>query len=122
MIHGAGMVATNDMLNLDVREGRHATHPVIRRSYADEHGCSWDGPGVIAHEGYKHWYVDAEWSIASTQRGALVLALSSVVEHLHPHNAKSEHDEVYELGQKFAKLDLQTFERRAKKHWKAWAA
>jgi hypothetical protein len=113
---GVNVVATNDLLNNDVRDGRLATHPVIRRSYIDEHGASWDGPGVLAHEGYSHWYVDAEWSTVALQRGTMAPALGSHVEHLHPLNGKAPNDAVYELGQKFQKNDKALFEARAKQH------
>jgi hypothetical protein len=119
--HRAGLVATNDLLNADVRDGLLATHPVMARSYIDELGGSWDGPGRVAHEGYKHWWVDAEWSMAARQRGAYVNAPGSIVEHLHPHVGKAEMDEVYELGQKFKSLDKETFERRCRKYAKAAA-
>jgi hypothetical protein len=114
--HGASVVATNDMLNDDVRNGRLATHPVMRRSYVAEHGASWDGPGTIAHEGYHHWYVDAEWSTVALQRGVLSTALSSVVEHLHPLIGKAPMDAVYELGQKHQKTDAALFAARCKRY------
>jgi hypothetical protein len=114
-VHGASVVATNDLLNDDVRNGRLATHPVMRRDYVDECGASWDGPGVVAHEGYRHWYVDAEWSTVALQRGVLSTALSSVVEHLHPLIGKAPMDAVYELGQKHQKSDAALFAARCKR-------
>ncbi|HEY3485068.1 MAG TPA: hypothetical protein VGK49_06765 [Ilumatobacteraceae bacterium] len=113
--HGASVVATNDLLNDDVRNGRLATHPVMRRAYIEEHGASWDGPGVIAHEGYSHWYVDAEWSTVALQRGVLSTSLSSVVEHIHPIIGKAPMDAVYELGQKHRKADAALFAARCKR-------
>jgi hypothetical protein len=114
-VHGASVVATNDVLNDDVRNGRLATHPVMRRSYIDECGASWDGPGLIAHEGYTHWYVDAEWSTVALSRGVMATALGSVVEHLHPISGKAPMDAVYELGQKHRKSDAALFEARCKR-------
>lgn len=52
----AGVVGTNDLANPRVLRGEHATHLLIRRSYVDEQGASWDGPGVVCHEGYRHWF------------------------------------------------------------------
>jgi GT2 family glycosyltransferase len=115
-VHGASVVATNDVLNDDVRNGRLATHPVMRRSYIDECGASWDGPGLIAHEGYTHWYVDAEWSTVALSRGVMVTALGAVVEHLHPISGKAPMDAVYELGQKHRKSDAALFESRCKRY------
>jgi hypothetical protein len=99
------MVATNDLCNLDVRDGRLATHPVIRRSYIDDHGASWDGPGVVAHEGYRHGWVDAEWTTTAAHRGTFAPAFASHVEHLHPLAGKAERDYVYELGAESIAVD-----------------
>jgi hypothetical protein len=50
------VVGTNDLGNPRVTSGEHATHLLVRRSYVDEVGASWDGPGVVCHEGYAHWF------------------------------------------------------------------
>lgn len=101
----ANVVGTNDLGNPRVMSGEHATHLLIRRTYIDETGASWDGPGILAHEGYRHWYVDDELVTAAKQRGVWQMALGSVVEHLHPIWGKGEDDEVYQLGQSYAEQD-----------------
>ena len=103
------VVGTNDMGNPRVLAGEHATHPLIRRSYIDQMGASWDGPGVVAHEGYRHWYVDDEIVTAAKQRGVWAMSLASRVEHLHPLWGKGEPDEVYALGEQHAADDRQRF-------------
>jgi len=108
----ASVVGTNDLANPRVLAGEHATHLLVRRSYVDEVGASWDGPGVVAHEGYRHWFVDDEIVTAAKQRGAWQMALGSIVEHLHPIWGKAEQDEVYELGQSFADQDRERFRAR----------
>ena len=75
-------------------------------------GASWDGPGVVAHEGYRHWFVDDEIVTAAKQRGGWQASLGSVVEHLHPLFGKGEQDEVYELGQAHAEQDREVFTAR----------
>jgi hypothetical protein len=116
--HAAGdtydVVGTNDLANPRVTNGEHATHMLIRRSYIDEHGASWDGPKVVAHEGYRHWYVDDEIVTAAKQRGVWAMALGSLVEHLHPMVGKAETDSVYELGQSSRNADRALFERRSR--------
>lgn len=107
-----GVVGTNDLANPRVAAGHHTTHPLVRRSYVDEVGASWDGPGIVCHEGYGHWYVDDELVAVAKQRGAWRMALNSVVEHLHPIFGKGEDDEVYQLGQSRAAADRATFEKR----------
>lgn len=108
----AHVVGTNDLGNPRVTSGEHATHLLIRRSYVDEVGASWDGPGVVAHEGYRHWFVDDELVTAAKVRGVWQMALGSVVEHNHPLFSKAQTDEVYELGQSFAKQDQDVFQAR----------
>lgn len=114
--YGAQVVGTNDLGNPRVMAGEHATHMLIARSYVAQHGASWDGPGVVCHEGYRHWYVDDEIVTAAKQRGVWQMALGAVVEHLHPIWGKADHDDVYELGQAEAAKDKQTFEFRRRRH------
>lgn len=110
------VVGTNDLANPRVVAGEHATHMLIRRSYVDEHGASWDGPGVVAHQGYRHWYVDDEIVTAAKQRDAWAMALGAIVEHRHPMFGTAESDAVYELGQSRAATDRKTFRARCRKH------
>lgn len=115
-VTGAHLVATNDQLNQAVRMGRHATHPLIRRTWIDTHGASWDGPGTVTHEGYRHWWVDNEWTAVARQAGVFAYAPLAVVEHLHPLAGKAAIDDVYELGQKQADADRALFEKRVAAH------
>lgn len=110
------VIGTNDLAHPRVVSGEHATHVLIRRSYVDEHGASWDGPKVVAHEGYGHWYVDDEIVSAAKQRGVWAMALGSVVEHLHPAWGTASHDPVYELGQSRAANDRRTFRSRSRRY------
>jgi hypothetical protein len=110
------VVGTNDLGNPRVTSGEHATHLLVRRSYVDEVGASWDGPGILCHEGYRHWYVDNEIVTAAKQRGVWAMALASKVEHLHPLFGKGDDDEVYRIGQAHAPTDKATFERRAREN------
>lgn len=110
------VVGTNDLGNPRVLAGEHATHLLIRRSYVEEVGASWDGPGIVAHEGYRHWWVDDEIVAAAKQRGVWAMALGSIVEHLHPAWGKAPMDEVYELGASFVEQDRALFEERCKTH------
>ncbi len=111
-VSSASVIGTNDLGNPRVLAGEHATHLLIRRSYVDEHGASWDGPGVVCHEGYRHWYVDDEIVGAAKQRQAWAMALGSVVEHMHPQWGKAEPDDVYAQGQRSADKDGRLFKKR----------
>lgn len=113
-VTGADVIGTNDLSNPRVMRGEHATHLLVRRSYIDEHGSSWDGPKIVAHEGYRHWFVDDEIVTAAKQRGVWAMALASKIEHLHPIFGKAEQDDVYELGQKSAAKDEMLYRGRVK--------
>jgi hypothetical protein len=104
------VVSTNDLARDDL--DRLAVHPLIRRSYIDDQGASWDGPGLVAHEGYRHWYVDREWSQVAGDRHALVYAADAVIEHLHPIWGKAATDPVYAAGQAAAQDDHRIYRRR----------
>lgn len=106
---GKGIIGTNDLGNTWTIEGNHATHWLARRTYLDEQGGGWDGPGVACHEGYTHWYVDNEVVTAAKQRGQWVPCVESIVEHLHPLWGKGQQDEVYLLGQKHQQEDTRLF-------------
>jgi hypothetical protein len=110
---GYDVIGTNDLGNPRVVAGEHATHLLIRRSYVERQGASWDGPGVVCHEGYRHWFVDDEIVSVAKQRGVWAMAPNAIVEHLHPAWGKGETDEVYTLGQSFAAADGALFENRA---------
>jgi GT2 family glycosyltransferase len=113
---GADVVGTNDLHNPRVLAGDHSPHPLVRRAYADEVGASWDGPGVVAHEGYRHWFVDDELVTAARQRGAWVAARHAKVEHLHPLWGLAADDETYALGREHIAEDRALFEARAAEH------
>lgn len=110
--YGAKVVGTNDLGNARVTAGDHATHLLIARDYIDEHGASWDGPGVVCHEGYRHWFVDDEIVTAARDRGVWGMALGSIVEHMHPYWGKAATDDVYALGEQNAEQDKATHEAR----------
>lgn len=114
--YNATVVGTNDLLNPRVMRGEHATHPMIRRDYINTIGASWDGPGIICHEGYRHWFVDDEIVTAAKQRGVFQAAIGSEIEHRHPIGGKVPNDAVYEAGTKHAKADKTLFEKRRKAH------
>lgn len=111
----ANVVGTNDLANPRVIAGEHATHMLIRRSYIDEYGASWDGPGIVCHEGYRHWFIDDEIVTAAKERGVWAMALGSYVEHLHPLVGKAKHDDVYALGESESEKDQALFRKRLNK-------
>lgn len=106
------VIGTNDLANPRVREGEHATHMLVRRSYVERVGASWDGPGIVCHEGYNHLCVDGEIVMAAKQRECWAMALGSIVEHLHPYVGKNPRDDVYERGNSAGLKDLTRFVKR----------
>lgn len=113
---GFGLVATNDLGNRAVMEGRHATHPLIARRYVEEKGASWDGPGHIVHTGYGHCFIDNEWSVKAIMDGEFAFARTSVIEHAHPYWGKAEMDDTYRKGEATVKADELLFRERCKKY------
>jgi hypothetical protein len=112
---GCKVIGTQDLGSPRVMAGEHATHLLIARDYVDEQGASWDGPGIVCHEGYRHWFVDDEIVWAAKQRQVWAFAAGSVVEHMHPLWKKGEPDETYKIGQSFSQADHDTFLDRAEK-------
>jgi hypothetical protein len=106
------VIGTNDLGNPRVIDGKHGTHLLIRRDYIDREGASWDGPGVLAHTGYRHWCVDDEIVTAAKQRALWMAAPGSHVEHLHPYWDKGAMDSTYQEGERHNKHDVALFKKR----------
>lgn len=92
---GIGVVGTNDLGNLGTRNGGHATHFLVTRSYVDEFGTI-DEPGKFFHEGYPHEFCDNEAYETARGRGRYAHARDAIVEHLHPLWGKAPWDPMYE--------------------------
>jgi len=112
---GTDVVGTNDLANPRVLSGEHTCHPLIRRSYIDKVGASWDGPGIVAHT-YGHWFVDDEIVTAAKQRGVWGFAKDAVIEHLHPIWGTAPEDETYRLGYERSEADREIFKERLQKY------
>lgn len=109
---GARVVGTSETVNRRVKSGTHSCHPFIERDYVAEVGASWDGPGVVCHEGYRHWYVDDEIVATAKQRKVWGFAADAVLEHLHPVHGLAEMDAVYRAGQSRKEDDRRLFQQR----------
>jgi glycosyltransferase involved in cell wall biosynthesis len=110
MVWPVGVVGTNDLGNPSVLAGRHATHSLVARWYAEQ--GSIDDPTVFLHEGYRHCFVDNEMIDTARLRGAWAFAEHSRVEHLHPDWGKGQRDEVYDLGRSTMTKDHYLYESR----------
>lgn len=115
------VIGTNDSLpgrvrNRKVANGSHADHFFVRRAYVEEHGACLDGPGVLAPECYRHWYVDREIVSLARARGVFTPCLDSVVEHLHPgydgREDLREADPTYMAAVGHSEADQETFKSR----------
>jgi hypothetical protein len=111
------VIGTNDTAdkpkNPKVANGSHADHFFVRRAYVDEYGASLDGPGILAPECYRHWYVDMEIIKLAKARGVFAPCLDSVIEHLHPGYDGDEKarqaDPTYMLAVEHGEQDQRTF-------------
>lgn len=110
------VIGTNEPTSRRVRSGLHSCHPMIRRSYVDTVGASWDGPGVVCHEGYGHQFVDDEIVLAAKQRGVWRFAADAVLEHLHPVHGFGEDDDTYRRGRRTAVADRRLFTERRQRY------
>lgn len=110
----APVVSTNDLGRTDL--DRLAIHPMFSRDYLEQRGASFDGPGLIAHEGYRHWYVDREWSYLALERDVLTYAPDCHIEHLHPIHGKAAMDDTYRLGQAEATADARLWAQRERQY------
>lgn len=114
------VIGTNDtadqIKNPKVANGSHADHFFVRRAYVDEYGASLDGPGVLACEDYRHWYVDLEIIKLARARGVFTPCLDSIVEHLHPGYDGDEDaraaDPTYMVAVENKEADEKTYESR----------
>lgn len=113
---GIEVVGTNDLSNPRVMAGRHSCHNLFTRSYIEHRGGTVDGPGVVMHDGYRHWYCDDELVGTAQRRGVWAFAGDSHVEHLHPIFGKAEMDDTYRLGREHNAEDRRRFTSR-KRLW-----
>jgi hypothetical protein len=107
---GAGVIGTDDMGNPLVKRGKHATHPLVRRSYIEEFGGTFDEErGVVYAECYDHQCVDNELVYVAQERGQWAFARDSKVEHLHPIWRKAAMDPVYQKALARGQQDIRMF-------------
>lgn len=111
--YDVGVIGTNDQANPLVKQGRHATHPVVRRCYIDTHGGVVGRPGQVYHEGYDHQWCDVELVQTAMARGCYAHAHDAIVRHVHPlYDHQVEPDDTYRKGQAKGREDRLLFESR----------
>lgn len=76
----------------------HSTMPIIRNSYIENPGCSWNDPGVIFHEGYHHNFCETEICELARYREVWHFVPTSMVEHHHPSWEKRKPDDTDRKG------------------------
>ena len=108
---GASVVGTNDG-GMQAR-AEMSPHPLIQRAYVDQRGASWDGPGVVAHEGYRHNYVDREILQVAQERGVYAFCREALVRHLHHGQGVAPVDSTYEVGTMHLQTDKALWQRRS---------
>lgn len=106
-----GVLGTQDGGNPLVLQGRHSTHPIVNRSYADDCGAI-DDRAVMLHHGYDHAYCDNELVETAMARGVWLFAREVFIEHLHPSWKKARWDKTYAKGAHKLMHDHRLFLRR----------
>ena len=115
---GALVVGTQDGGNPEVKRGRHSTHTLIARSYVDDPGASWDGPGSVFSEAYGHQFCDTELVALAKQRGVWAFADGARVTHEHPFwVGRGLMDATYEKGLATSREDARLYRTR-ERLWK----
>jgi hypothetical protein len=113
--HNAGVVGTQDTANPSVKRGIHSTHPLVRRSYIEEHGGTFDGTGKIYSHAYDHQFVDNDLCEVAKARGQWAFAKRSVVKHLHPAWGTAPTDSTYEKAVRATSADRALFVQRMRR-------
>ncbi len=106
------VVGTNDLGDPPSSPSANARHCLVSRRYTDTVGASWDGPGVVCHEGYRTREAAGEIIMAARERGVWAMSLGSLVEHLHPRWGKAEPDGVHLMATKRERQDEELLGRR----------
>lgn len=107
---GCCVIGTNDEANARVKAGRHSTHTLFHRDYAE---CGTiDEADKLFHEGYGHWWCDDECIRTAQFRGTFAPAFGSVVAHFHPVYGGAPDDATYRKGQASMMADKALFESR----------
>lgn len=107
-----GVIGTNDMASAHVMSGRSSTHPLVRRSYIEVYGGSYDGPGTLIHEGYDHNFSERELIALAQKRGKWVFCAEAVVKHRHPLWKTEEWDDTYRKAMRNFSKDQRLFNHR----------
>lgn len=111
---GKRVLGTNDKANRLVARGVFSTHPLVARSYVEEHGGCLEGPGQLVSEVYDHNFPDRELAALAQSRDEWLFVPSAVVQHNHPMIGKAENDDVYLKGRERFWEDQALFWERAK--------
>ena len=111
-----GVIGTNDMASAHVKSGRSSTHPLVRRSYIEVYGGSYDGPGWLIHEGYDHNFSERELVELAQKRGQWVFCKNSVIKHRHPLWKTEEWDDTYRKAMKNFQRDFRLFNTRRRRY------
>lgn len=114
-----GVIGTNDMASAYVMSGRSSTHPLVRRSYIEVYGGSYDGPGTLIHEGYDHNFSERELVELAQKRGQWTFCKGSVIKHRHPLWKTEEWDDTYRKAMHNFQRDFQLFNRRRRRYTRA---
>jgi glycosyltransferase involved in cell wall biosynthesis len=91
------VVGTDD-LSPSTADRTHATMPVLRRSYCESPGASWQDPGKVFHEGFHHLWCETEICGLAQHRGVWAFAEGAAIEHRHPDWGSRERDATDEKG------------------------
>jgi hypothetical protein len=108
---GKRVLGTNDLNPNHNPENIYSPHPLVARSYVDEHGTV-DHHHQVVSEAYHHNYPDRELAATAIARNEWLFVPDAVVEHLHPGWTDTPVDHTYRLGAQHGTRDYNLYVRR----------
>ena len=109
------VIGTNDLHHPGSRQGTHSTHLLIKRSYIEEQGGTFDQTGAVFSEAYDHQWIDNEFILTARRRGVWAFSKRSLVEHFHPIWKNADWDDTYRKSFRHAGSDRRLFLHRKRK-------
>lgn len=98
--------------------GIHVSHPMIRRSYIDDEGGSFNTPGTLYYPGYHHYQCDIELEQVAHARDCFKLTEGVLIEHNHIVMETAEDDDTYKRSRLLLEADTDTYnKRKARFEW-----
>ncbi len=109
--YGKRVLGTNDLNPNHNPENIYSPHPLVARSYVEQHGVV-DKRGQVMCEQYHHNYPDRELAATAISRNEWQYVPDAILEHLHPGWTDTPPDHTYAIGAQHGIRDYNMYIRR----------